>query len=499
MEPPIGGSDPATIADQIAAFEGVDLWGFSEVNANDAMRFEDGAAVGEGANFAGVLGTTGGGDRLLAVYDADRYTLLGSGELGEINVGGNVRASLVLTLEEKATALQFIFMVNHLYRTDDAARHTQATLLNQWAATQTLPVIAVGDYNFDWDVATGTHDMGYDLMVQNGRWEWVKPAALVTTECSGNPCQYNEVLDFVFVAGAAEQWPASSEIVVRAGDFPDNENISDHRPVEAMFSVEVPATATPTLTPTPTSTANTTPIPPSPTPVTLTPTPSVPVPAATYIVAKGDTLYSIARRYGTTVVEIMRVNGLQSDLLYVGQVLSIASPSTTGSPFGPAGYVVHTVVRGDTIFSLARRYGTTVEAIVQANRLTGPDIYVGQILSIPSSSAALAEGVRYTVGRGDTLFSIARHYGITVEELKGGNQLTGDIIYIGQILSIPTTATPATEGVRYTVSGGDTLFSIARSYGTTVEGIKRVNQLHDDVIYVGQILSIPSASATPPL
>jgi hypothetical protein len=78
-----GGADPVTIAGQLAAFDGVDLWGLSEVNsAGDALLFEDGAQVGEDGNFHRILDTTGGGDRLLALYDTARFDLLGHGELG---------------------------------------------------------------------------------------------------------------------------------------------------------------------------------------------------------------------------------------------------------------------------------------------------------------------------------------------------------------------------------------------------------------------------------
>ncbi|MCC6457292.1 MAG: excalibur calcium-binding domain-containing protein [Caldilineaceae bacterium] len=235
-----GGADAVTIAGQIAAFDGVDIWGLSEVNGDDdALLYETGAEVGENATFARVTGTTGGGDRLVALYDDDRFDLLGSDELEEMNVGGNVRASLVVTLEETTSGLQFLFMVNHLYRSNEDARHTQATLLNEWAAAQSLPVIATGDYNFDWDVATEAHDLGYDLMVTDGVWEWIKPPALVTTQCSGWPCTFNSVLDFVFVAGSARDWQATSEIIVREGDFPDDMTTSDHRPVRAVFDVPV--------------------------------------------------------------------------------------------------------------------------------------------------------------------------------------------------------------------------------------------------------------------
>ena len=78
-------------------------------------------------------------------------------------------------------------------------------MLNAWAAKQQLPVVAVGDYNFDWDIANGAanHDLGYDLMTTQGAWDWVQPDSLVTTQCSGWPCRYDSVLDFVFTAGQA--------------------------------------------------------------------------------------------------------------------------------------------------------------------------------------------------------------------------------------------------------------------------------------------------------
>jgi endonuclease/exonuclease/phosphatase family metal-dependent hydrolase len=312
-----GDSDPATLATQVAAFDGVDLWGFSEVQ-NDAVAalLEGGAEAGEGeqgadGTYARVLGTTGRADRLAAVYDESRFTLDGWGELAEINIGGRVRATLVLTLTDSFSGQTLLFQVNHLYRTDDAGRHTQATLLNAWARRQTLPVIAVGDYNFDWDVTTDAHDAGYDLLVQDGVWAWVRPAQLVTTQCTGWPCRYNSVLDFIFTAGPAQGWDATATIVVREGDFPDDALKSDHRPVQALlqlptravtptpspFPTDTPTplpTETPTPTPTSTSTATPTETPtatdtPTPT-ATLTPT-ATPAPTATTRPALAPVLY----------------------------------------------------------------------------------------------------------------------------------------------------------------------------------------------------------------
>lgn len=224
------------LAERIATFQDVDLWGLAEVNQPSAqITLAQAAGVGENGTFASVLGTSGGGDRLLALYDTTRFTLLDSWEETAINTTGNARAPLILHLREKTTVQEFLFMVNHLYRSRDDERHKQAELLNAWAARQTLPAIAVGDYNFDLALTGTERDAGYDLLTAGGRFSWVQPETLVTTQCSGWPCTYNSVLDFVFTVGPAQTWRAESEIVVVAGDFPDDATTSDHRPVLARF------------------------------------------------------------------------------------------------------------------------------------------------------------------------------------------------------------------------------------------------------------------------
>jgi len=99
----------------------------------------------------------------------------------------------------------------------------------------------------------------------------------------------------------------------------------------------------------------------------------------THTVAPGDTLFSIARRYGATVEELMRLNGLESFLIQPGQVLKL-----------PERARVHVVAPGDTLFSLARRYGTTVEELMRLNGLASAELKVGQRLLLPG---AQAEGV----------------------------------------------------------------------------------------------------------
>jgi LysM repeat protein len=149
----------------------------------------------------------------------------------------------------------------------------------------------------------------------------------------------------------------------------------------------------------------------------------------TYIVRPGDTMITIAARHGISVSELAGANGLSWDSwVYVGQRLIIP-----GSQPGPS--TVHVVQRGDTLSSIARRFGTAVGAIMRANGLTSTCIYAGQRLAIPGSQADSA--TNYIMRRGDTLFSIARRFGTTVQAIMAANNLRSTRILVGQWLVIP--------------------------------------------------------------
>lgn len=171
----------------------------------------------------------------------------------------------------------------------------------------------------------------------------------------------------------------------------------------------------------------------------------------------------------------------------VSQLLAYQNTSTNKT---------YTVKSGDTLYSIARTYGVTVSALAAANNITNYSlIYVGQVLIIPTTTVTPpTTTVKYTVKSGDTLYKIATMYNTTVAKIAAANNIANvNSIYVGQVLVIPgTTVTPPTTTVKYTVKSGDTLYKIATMYNTTVAKIAAANNITNvSLISVGQVLTIP--------
>lgn len=257
--------------------------------------------------------------------------------------------------------------------------------------------------------------------------------------------------------------------------------------------------------------------------------------ASTYKVQKGDTLSGIALKFKTSVNEIKTLNNLTSDTIYVNQVLQISSEPDT-----PAVKVVeqttYTVVSGDALIKIANRFNVTVGELQQWNNLSGTLIYVGQVLKVsppgqtvvvtaPSTNPTTTVPVQpapqpttpatgtttgtYIVVSGDSLSKIGVQFGMTVQELKTLNNLTSDMIYVGQTLKVKATAgttaptTPAPQPsnpapstvTEYIVKSGDSLSKIALQFNTTVQELKTLNNLTSDMIYVGQKLKVSGTAS----
>ncbi|OAQ03807.1 hypothetical protein A3O11_06525 [Ligilactobacillus aviarius] len=189
-----------------------------------------------------------------------------------------------------------------------------------------------------------------------------------------------------------------------------------------------------------------------------------------------------------------------------GQTNSQASQSNSQTNQSSQNAGTYTVKAGDTLWGIANDHDTTVNALKQNNHLNSDTIYVGQVLSLgqaastgshSQSSASVQSSSStngtYTVKAGDTLWSIANANDMTVAQLKQKNDLSNDTIYIGQTLNVSSTksaSATSTASATYTVKSGDSLWQIASANGTTVNQLKALNNLSSDLIYAGQQLKL---------
>lgn len=225
-----------------------------------------------------------------------------------------------------------------------------------------------------------------------------------------------------------------------------------------------------------------------------------------YRVNKGDTLWLLSQRYGTTFNQIQVINQV-GDNLTEGQRLFV--------PVTRAGNVIrYTVQKADTLFLIAQRVNRTIAAIKAASNLTTDTLMPGQTLWIPLERPGVKA---YIVAPGDSLFLIARNQGTTVQGLLEFNQLISDQIMVGQIIEIPLepqtpapapipapapspapTPTPIPAEVTvYRVVPGDSLGPIAQKFKTTADAIYQTNKLNSMILMPGQPLYLPVGSSQP--
>jgi len=276
----------------------------------------------------------------------------------------------------------------------------------------------------------------------------------------------------------------------------------------------------------------------------------------TYTVVSGDGLYAIARKTGTSIDDLLSLNGLSlNSTIYPGQVLSLSANSETSaqeettsteesssstqettseesaaSSEQPATGGTYTIVSGDGLYAIARKTGTSIEDLLSLNGLSlNSIIYPGQVLKLSAntegatteeSTESTAEETQeeattseettpstnakmYYVHSGDSLYRIAHNHGISLTTLLEWNHLSVDsIIHPGQGLIVSDGSSSSTEEVEetaassesnettYTVQPGDGLWRIAKNHGLTLDELKSINQLTSNIIQPGQVLIV---------
>lgn len=235
-----GGADPAVISKQLGDLPRVDIYALQEVDDRDANRYGEAIRSAHGDNYRYFASWTGQNDRLLVAFDESKLDLLEWREIFRYNDtelnDWRHRSPLVCLLKDRVNGRRFYFVTVHLARGDEKLRTSQARGLVSWADDITLPVIAAGDFSLDFNFKTQRGNKAFGAMQQGGVWIWARPDKLVDTNwadrnADGQDDYPDSILDFAFYSGLPPGWKVTSEVIVRPGDFPDDDSTSDHRPI----------------------------------------------------------------------------------------------------------------------------------------------------------------------------------------------------------------------------------------------------------------------------
>ena len=210
-----------------------------------------------------------------------------------------------------------------------------------------------------------------------------------------------------------------------------------------------------------------------------------------YIVERGDNLYEIAQRFNTTVKDLKEINNLTKDLINPGDILIV---DQIYKPENIAFFNRYKVKENDTVYSIAFSHNMNTNELMEINSLLNDSINEGDILFVYDTDNPVDENVYYTVKSSDNLYEIANQFHVSVDDLINLNNLTTDKLQVGDTLIVlnKEVINKIKENAElYYVLPGDSLYSIARKRGTTVEVLKAVNNLTSDQLSIGQSLIIP--------
>lgn len=223
-----------------------------------------------------------------------------------------------------------------------------------------------------------------------------------------------------------------------------------------------------------------------------------------HTVQAGESMYIIAKRYNLSVTELKQLNPLATSNLRIGQELTVSNQKseslTTKSETENRTTVNYQVVQGDSLYSIARLHGVSVAQLVKLNGLISNNLKIGQKLIIADKTPEIEKPTFHLVEKGDSLHSIALHYGLTVQDLVAWNRLPSAVLQVGQKLNLVFTAfekeipkpQDSTQSTRHQVQAGESLFAIAKKYNIPLNTLKQFNQLNNDFLQIGQILQIPN-------
>lgn len=233
-----GDSDPAVIKKSLERMRfSFDIVALCDVPA-------DGRQIGAIYSDDSVLmSKSGNNSRLLIAWNAPRFTMVEEQELNEWNgvqLGGDDSpAPLIVTLKHTRTNVEFRVVNNH-FAGVQSKRQSEA--LVDWARSQSLPILAVGSYKFDYNIQTQTGNEAFATIQRDDVFKWIRPLQIVDTEWTdkdqdGKDDAPDLMQDFVFAAGATQKWDIRSKVLVIRNDFPDDATTSDHRPVLTKVNV----------------------------------------------------------------------------------------------------------------------------------------------------------------------------------------------------------------------------------------------------------------------
>ena len=255
--------------------------------------------------------------------------------------------------------------------------------------------------------------------------------------------------------------------------------------------------------------------------------------AETYTVKSGDSLWGIATKHGCNVNDLKSWNHLSSNLIHVGQKLVIGQKKSTvqqqqgkKEPQQTTSNETYTVKSGDSLWKIATNHNMSVSQLKNLNKLSNDMIFVGQKLvvsekkqSAPSqnqnkpSQNQVTKPSTYTVKSGDSVWKIAHECGMSMNELVSLNGIKNNLIFPGQVLKVKAGAKAEnvskseTSGSKnqnaasngssstYTVKSGDSVWKISHEHGMSMDELKSLNGLKDNLIIPGQVLKIKGTSS----